>query len=55
MRALSNALLQVSAALGGANEALAQYAGAVEECREHLARIKELEDDLGVVVRDRKI
>ncbi|KAG6894254.1 hypothetical protein C0992_006917, partial [Termitomyces sp. T32_za158] len=52
---LSNALLQVSAALGGADEALARYADAVEECREHLTRIKELEDDLGVVVRDREI
>ncbi|KAG6893570.1 hypothetical protein C0992_009470, partial [Termitomyces sp. T32_za158] len=52
---LSNALLQVSAALGGADEALARYADAVEECREHLARIKELEDDLSIVVRDREI
>ncbi|KAG6875237.1 hypothetical protein C0992_004644, partial [Termitomyces sp. T32_za158] len=54
---LSNALLQVSAALGGADEALARYADVVEveECREHLARIKELKDDLGVVVRDREI
>ncbi|KAG6893917.1 hypothetical protein C0992_008181, partial [Termitomyces sp. T32_za158] len=52
---LSNALLHVSAALGGADEALARYADAVEECKEHLARIKELEDDLSVVVRDREI
>ncbi|KAG6894662.1 hypothetical protein C0992_005202 [Termitomyces sp. T32_za158] len=52
---LSNALLQVSAALGGADEALARYVDAVEECREHAARIKELEDDLSGVVRDREI
>ncbi|KAG6895501.1 hypothetical protein C0992_000976 [Termitomyces sp. T32_za158] len=52
---LSNALLQVSAALGGADEALARYADAVEECRDNLAGIEELEDDLSVVVRDRKI
>ncbi|KAG6894729.1 hypothetical protein C0992_004922 [Termitomyces sp. T32_za158] len=52
---LPNALLQVSAALGEADEALVRYADAVEECREHLARIEELEDDLGVVVRDREI
>ncbi|KAH0580775.1 hypothetical protein J132_04238 [Termitomyces sp. J132] len=52
---LSNALLQVSVALGGADEALARYADAVEECREQLRRINELEDDVGIVVRDRDI
>ncbi|KAG6860187.1 hypothetical protein C0995_014644, partial [Termitomyces sp. Mi166 len=48
-------LLQVSTALGGADEALGRYADAVEECREQLKRIKELEEDVGVVVRDREI
>ncbi|KAG6860298.1 hypothetical protein C0995_012998 [Termitomyces sp. Mi166 len=52
---LSNALLQVSTAIGGADEALGRYADAVEECREQLKRIKELEEDVGVVVRDREI
>ena len=52
---LSDALLHVSIALSGADEALARYADAVDDCKDQLKRIKELEDDVGVVVRDREI
>ncbi|KAG6895408.1 hypothetical protein C0992_001417 [Termitomyces sp. T32_za158] len=46
---------RASAALEGADKVRAWYADAAEECKEHLARIKDLENDLGVVVHDWEI
>ena len=51
----SNAILAVAGALAGADEALRRYAGAVESWREELRELKELEDDVGTIMRDREI
>ncbi|KAG6859707.1 hypothetical protein C0995_005257 [Termitomyces sp. Mi166 len=47
--------MKVSTVLGGADKALGWYMDVVEECKEQLKRIKELEEDVGVVVWDREI
>ncbi|KAG6864355.1 hypothetical protein C0991_010253, partial [Blastosporella zonata] len=52
---LSHVILQVSQALGRADEALGRYADGVEEGRDVLKRVKELEEEVKVVLRDREI
>ncbi|KAG5643468.1 hypothetical protein DXG03_000900 [Asterophora parasitica] len=52
---VSNGLLAVATSLSGADEALARYAGAVDECMERLKYIKILEDEVANIVRDREI
>jgi hypothetical protein len=51
----STAILGVVGALGGADEALRRYVGAVEGWREELRELRELEEDVGTVMRDREI
>ncbi|KAG6812587.1 hypothetical protein H0H92_002056 [Tricholoma furcatifolium] len=52
---VSDVLLRVSTALASADEALKRYADRVEAYREQLKMIKQLEEDVATVVRDREI
>ena len=51
----SRAIAAVAGALIGAHDALRIYAMAVEEWCEQLKTLKDLEDEVGNVVRDREI
>jgi hypothetical protein len=51
----STALLAVVASLERADEALGRYVGAVERWREGLKVLREMEEDVGTVMRDREI
>jgi hypothetical protein len=51
----SNAILGVAAALAGADEAMRRYVGAVEGWRGVLGELKEMEEDVGTIMRDREI
>jgi hypothetical protein len=51
----STAILGVVAALERADEALRAYVGAVEGWREDMRGLRELEEDVGTVMRDREI
>ncbi|VDB98121.1 unnamed protein product [Peniophora sp. CBMAI 1063] len=48
-------IMGVAGSLAGADEALRRYAGAVDEWRMKLEEIREAEEDVGRVVRDRDI
>jgi hypothetical protein len=52
---VSQVILVVAAALAGADEALQKYIEAVDEWRNHLKRLKELELEVGNTMRDREI
>lgn len=52
---ISRTLIAVAGSLAGADDALRRYGEAVEVWREHLVRLKELEDDVGNIMRDREI
>ncbi|KDQ52489.1 hypothetical protein JAAARDRAFT_477170 [Jaapia argillacea MUCL 33604] len=52
---LARVIVNVAACLSGADDALADYAGAVDEWRDGLARIKSAEEELGLILRDREI
>ncbi|KZV98898.1 hypothetical protein EXIGLDRAFT_606567 [Exidia glandulosa HHB12029] len=45
----------IVSALTGADDALNAYRESFEEWREHLRRLKEIEDEVAVVLRDRQI
>ncbi|KIM87941.1 hypothetical protein PILCRDRAFT_29591, partial [Piloderma croceum F 1598] len=51
----STVLLAVVASLERADEALGRYVGAVERWREGLKVLREMEEDVGTVMRDREI
>lgn len=51
----SSAIVAVAGTLNGADEALRRYAGAVDTWREQLRELKEMEDDVGTIMRDREI
>ena len=52
---IPHALLRVGATLGAADEAMRRYLGAVESWREGMRQLKDLEEEVGCVVRDREI
>jgi hypothetical protein len=52
---VSQVILAVAGAFAGADEALQKYLEAVDEWRNQLRRLKELESDVGNIVRDRGI
>ena len=51
----STAVSAAAVALVGAHEALRGYVASVDEWCEHLRALKELEDEVGNVIRDREI
>lgn len=51
----SNAILAVAGSFAGADEALRRYGSSVEVWRDHLKDLKDLEEDIGNVMRDREI
>ncbi|EMD31162.1 hypothetical protein CERSUDRAFT_60354 [Gelatoporia subvermispora B] len=52
---VSTVIVAVAGAFAGADDALRQYAIAVDAWREQLARLKDMEDEVGNVMRDREI
>lgn len=52
---IARTVLAVGGALAGADEAMRKYAGAVEAWRDGLERLREMEDEVGNVMRDREI
>jgi predicted secreted protein len=52
---VSQVILAVAGALAGADEALQKYLEAVDEWRDQLKRLKDLELEVGNIVRDREI
>ena len=52
---ISQVILSVAGALAGADEALQRYLGAVDVWRDQLRRLKELESEVGNIMRDREI
>lgn len=53
--ALANTILSVAGKLAAGDEALAKYARAVDGWREQLKLLKDQEDDVGSIMRDREI
>jgi hypothetical protein len=51
----SNAILAVAGSLAGADDALRRYVQAVDGWRERLRELKDMEEDVGTVMRDREI
>lgn len=51
----SQVIVAVAGALSGADDALRNYAVAVERWQEQLRALKGMEDDVGNIVRDREI
>ncbi|KAI0370782.1 hypothetical protein BV20DRAFT_943555 [Pilatotrama ljubarskyi] len=51
----SQVIIDVAGALAGADDALRNYAAAVERWQEQLKALKEMEDDVGNIMRDREI
>lgn len=51
----SNAIIAVAGTLSSADDALRRYAGVVDTWREQLKELKDMEDDVGVIMRDREI
>ncbi|KAI9065732.1 hypothetical protein FKP32DRAFT_1590291 [Trametes sanguinea] len=51
----SQVIVAVAGALAGADDALRNYAAAVERWQEQLKALKEMEDDVGNIMRDREI
>lgn len=52
---ISQVILSVAGALAGADEALQTYLNVVDEWRDQLRRLKELESEIGNIVRDKEI
>ena len=52
---LSQTIIAVAGKLAASDDALRKYAGAVEQWREHLRVLKDEEDDVGSILRDREI
>ncbi|THH12479.1 hypothetical protein EW146_g7660 [Bondarzewia mesenterica] len=52
---VARAIIAVAGSLAGADDALRKYALSVDAWREQLARLKDLEDDIGTIMRDREI
>ncbi|KAF8152151.1 hypothetical protein B0H34DRAFT_754858 [Crassisporium funariophilum] len=51
----SNVILSVAGSLAAADEALRRYAVGVDEWRETMRMLKDMEDDVGNIMRDREI
>lgn len=51
----SQVILSVAGSLSNADNALRGYAGAVEEWARYLKELKDLEDEVGNIIRDREI
>ena len=51
----SNAIIAVVGALSGADDALRRYVASVDDCRERLRELKDMEDNVGTILRDREI
>ena len=51
----SQVIIAVAGALSGADDALRNYAAAVERGQEQLKALKTMEDDVGNIMRDREI
>lgn len=51
----SQIILAVATSLAGADHALKQYADSVDKWREYIRDVKNLEDEVGNVMRDREI
>ena len=51
----SQVIIAVAGALSGADDALRNYAAAVERWQEQLKALKTMEDDVGNIMRDREI
>lgn len=51
----SQVILSVAGSLSNADNALRGYAGAVEEWARYLKELKDLEDEVGNIMRDREI
>ncbi len=51
----SQVIIAVAGALSGADDALRNYAAAVERWQEQLKALKTMEDDVGNIIRDREI
>ncbi|KDQ12630.1 hypothetical protein BOTBODRAFT_413835 [Botryobasidium botryosum FD-172 SS1] len=52
---MGNIIISIAGLFAAADDALKKYVASVEAWREELKEIKELEDELGVVLRDREI
>jgi S-formylglutathione hydrolase FrmB len=52
---VSTTILAVAGSFAGADDALRRYMGSVEEWRGRLKDLKELEDEVGNIMRDREI
>lgn len=52
---LAQAIITVAGALSGADDALRKYAIAVESWQDQLKALKDLEDEVGNIMRDREI
>ena len=51
----SQIIIQVAGALAGADEALRKYAVSLEQWQEQLRSLKDLEEEVGNIMRDREI
>ena len=51
----SHVILAVAGYLATADDALRRYALAVDSCSDHLKGLKDLEDEIGDILRDREI
>lgn len=51
----SGVIIAVAGSFAGADDALRRYAGAVEGWVGQLKALREMEDDVGVIMRDREI
>ena len=51
----SQVIISVAGALAGADEALKNYAYAVEQWQQQLKALQELEEDVATIMRDREI
>ena len=51
----SQIILAVAGSIAGADEALHKYAASVDEWREQLKCLKDLEEEVGNIMRDREI
>lgn len=52
---LSQVIMAVTGSLAAADDALRRYAQSIELWRETMARLKDMEDEVGNVIRDREI
>lgn len=47
--------MAVAGSLAAADDALRRYAHSIEQWRETMARLKDMEDEVGNIIRDREI